>query len=72
MILALRFEGLNHIALANLNAASAPIGMSASGRSGKHLLDQSITGYDPRRTSPPKKGLARTFAYKKRYLPCAL
>jgi hypothetical protein len=38
-----------YIALANLYAASAPIGISASGRGEKHLLDQSITGYDPER-----------------------
>jgi len=38
---------LNHVAAANLNAASAPIGMSAPGESGKHVLDQSITGFDP-------------------------
>jgi hypothetical protein len=51
MIAALRFGGLNHIPLANLNGANAPIGMSASGRSGKHLLYQSITGFDPERNS---------------------
>jgi hypothetical protein len=47
MIPASHFGGLNHVAPANLNAASAPIGMSASGRSGKHLLGQSIAGCDP-------------------------
>jgi hypothetical protein len=38
------FGSLNHAAAANLNAASAPVGMSASGRSRRHLLGQSITG----------------------------
>jgi hypothetical protein len=47
MIPASRFGGLNHVAAANLNAASAPIGMSASGLSGKYLLDQSITEFHP-------------------------
>jgi hypothetical protein len=41
--------GLNHVTMADLNAASVPIGISASGKSGKQLLDQSITGFDPRR-----------------------
>jgi hypothetical protein len=41
---------LNHIPLANLNGANAPIGMSASGRSGKHLLDLGIIGFDPQQT----------------------
>jgi len=50
MIPALRLRGLNHIALANLKAAGAPIGMSAFGQSGKHLLDQSIAGFDPERS----------------------
>jgi hypothetical protein len=50
MIPASHFGGLNHITVANLNAASAPIGMSASGQSGKHLFDQSITGFDPQET----------------------
>jgi hypothetical protein len=47
MIPASRFGGLNHFAVANLSAASAPIGMSASGQSGKHFRNQSITGFDP-------------------------
>jgi hypothetical protein len=42
MIPASHFGGLNHVAPANLNAASAPIGMFASSRSGKHRLGQSI------------------------------
>jgi hypothetical protein len=50
MIPASHFGGLNHVAAANLNGASAPFGMSASGQSGKHLLDQSITGFDPEPT----------------------
>ena len=33
-----------------LSAARAPIGMSASGQSGKRVLNQSITGFDPKPT----------------------
>jgi hypothetical protein len=47
MIAASHFGAVKHVATANLNAASAPIGKSASGRSGKHRLGQSITGCDP-------------------------
>ncbi len=43
MIPASRFGGLNHVMVANPNAANPPIAMSASGGSGKYLLDQSIT-----------------------------
>jgi putative ABC transport system substrate-binding protein len=57
--LRLGLGGLNHIALAILYAASAAISMSGSGRSGKHLLDQSITGFDPKRKSK-KQSLKRT------------
>jgi hypothetical protein len=41
-----RVGGLNHVAVTNPNAVSAPIGMSASGLSGKHLLAQNITVLD--------------------------
>ncbi len=46
MIPASRRGGLNHVPVANLNTASAPFGMSALGQSGKHPVDQSITGSD--------------------------
>jgi hypothetical protein len=42
-----RLRGSNHVAVINPNAASAPISLSASGQSGKHLLDLGITGFDP-------------------------
>ena len=35
-----------------LSAARAPIGMSASGQSGKRVLNQSITGFDPELPCP--------------------
>jgi len=54
MIPASRFGGLNHVAAANFNAASAPIAVFASGRSGKCPLDQSITELDPSGTSAAK------------------
>jgi hypothetical protein len=39
---------LNHVAATH--AVSAPLGMSASGQSGKHLLDLGIAKSDPERT----------------------
>jgi hypothetical protein len=50
MIRASRFGGLNHVAVTNPNAEARRIGMSASGQSGKHVLHQSITEFDPKRT----------------------
>jgi len=47
MIPASRLGGLNHVAGPDPNAESAPTDMSASGQSGKHFLDQSITEFGP-------------------------
>jgi len=39
---------MDHVAIGQSSAASAPIGMSASGESRKHSLDQGIAGSDPK------------------------
>jgi hypothetical protein len=39
-----------HVAVANLNAASVLRHVGFRGKTGKHMLHQSITGYDPFRT----------------------
>jgi len=71
MIPASYFGGMNHVTVADLNAATGPIGMSASGQSEKQALNHSITGSDANRTSDSLLGTA-TFAWRCATSPPAL